>query len=666
MFCPNCGKKIPDQAKFCGYCGSPVTAPAEPQNPEPRKPARKKGKIAGIILAIAAILILVPLALFAVFRVQNASSEDVGGGKETLQESQEKQTEPEAAEEAPVLPSPEPADAAEDSSSSPPLSPALEEILPALAEEAPMASKEVSSVSVTWTRMNHSYREENPSGAFVNCYYDLASVPEDTETGRRINEALYSAYQEFLRDNEIGGEYSGGFDEGEINFENGMEGEVSQNADGLLSLKYHHNWNMGGVGDGSCSGITIDLQTGDRLYLSDIVPENGSPITFQQMEDIALNFVRGNGAEVDSILLDEFRAQTLDDLEFYIEDDQIILCIAKYQLGPGAMGAPEIPTGIYLHSHEGEAVEVSADTLPPSLSEFLQNFDFAYHTDGGTREYDCRHLDNIYSRLPKGIVGSPTYVHLSLYTDEAETSWDSESDPLGRHPAGYGYLTVPKSTVLFILENVFNVPESDAVAMLNAAMAEDPDFYEFEKDGKPFLCNKIGGVGGPGYDITYESVRYDGEKYYIVYDCTDAIPVGARTYVYYAEMALKETDGKEYWSIYYHSEHIPDAEGPAQTAPEVSANSPWLGLWTSTSGESLDIYDVSDTGLSLTFHKFSEIGNPMDVAYEMEFDNAEKTIASEIGGPDDHGGWEYTFVLGDGTITVQSRYPDQVFTREPS
>ena len=112
MYCPNCGKKIPDQAKFCGYCGSPVTAPAEPQNPEPRKPARKKGKIAGIIIAVAAILILVPLALFAVFRVQNASSKDVGGGTETIQESQEKQSEPEAAEEVPVLPSPEPAEAA--------------------------------------------------------------------------------------------------------------------------------------------------------------------------------------------------------------------------------------------------------------------------------------------------------------------------------------------------------------------------------------------------------------------------------------------------------------------------------------------------------------------------------------------------------------------------
>ena len=38
-----------------------------------------------------------------------------------------------------------------------------------------------------------------------------------------------------------------------------------------------------------------------------------------------------------------------------------------------------------------------------------------------------------------------------------------------------------------------------------------------------------------------------------------------------------------------------------------------------------------------------------------------KTIASEIGSPNDHGGWEYTFVLTNDYITVKSRYPDQIF-----
>ena len=47
-------------------------------------------------------------------------------------------------------------------------------------------------------------------------------------------------------------------------------------------------------------------------------------------------------------LLDSFRKKQLDDLEFYIENNEIILCIAKYELADGATGAAEIPTGIFV------------------------------------------------------------------------------------------------------------------------------------------------------------------------------------------------------------------------------------------------------------------------------------------------------------------------------
>ena len=134
--------------------------------------------------------------------------------------------------------------------------------------------------------------------------------------------------------------------------------------------------------------------------------------------------------------------------------------------------------------------------------------------------------------------------------------------------------------------------------------------------------------------------------------------------MYYAEMALKETDGLEYWSLYYHSEEIPGTGEPAEAAPDSAADSEWLGTWMAETGESLEIYDVSETGLSLIFHKIIETGELRSYDYEMEFDDADQTIASEIGGPMDHGGWEYTFVLGDGIITVESRYPDQIFYRE--
>ena len=49
MFCPNCGKNVPDGAKFCGSCGQPMidtgkldTGIQQPQKPaQPAQPVRQ-------------------------------------------------------------------------------------------------------------------------------------------------------------------------------------------------------------------------------------------------------------------------------------------------------------------------------------------------------------------------------------------------------------------------------------------------------------------------------------------------------------------------------------------------------------------------------------------------------------------------------------------------
>lgn len=39
MFCNNCGKELPDGAKFCNHCGAQLkTAPAAPTAPQPPRP----------------------------------------------------------------------------------------------------------------------------------------------------------------------------------------------------------------------------------------------------------------------------------------------------------------------------------------------------------------------------------------------------------------------------------------------------------------------------------------------------------------------------------------------------------------------------------------------------------------------------------------------------
>jgi hypothetical protein len=84
MFCINCGKSLPDNSKFCGYCGTvqqanqeaaPVQMPAQPQAPvsaQPQAPVKKQKKkvskkflmIVSLILAAA---VLVSSVLYFVF-----------------------------------------------------------------------------------------------------------------------------------------------------------------------------------------------------------------------------------------------------------------------------------------------------------------------------------------------------------------------------------------------------------------------------------------------------------------------------------------------------------------------------------------------------------------------------------------------------------------------
>lgn len=89
----------------------------------------------------------------------------------------------------------------------------------------------------------------------------------------------------------------------------------------------------------------------------------------------------------------------------------------------------------------------------------------------------------------------------------------------------------------------------------------------------------------------------------------------------------------------------------------------WEGKWKSSDTEEyMEIYEVSETGLKVHFYHEEE-GDIALFDYEMEFDDEEKTVASQPGDADANGGWEYTFVLGKGQLTVKSKHPDQIYYR---
>ena len=62
MFCQNCGREISDQAKFCNYCGAPVSAArqqtaSKAHEVTPEKP-KKKGKAGSTIVTILVALVV--------------------------------------------------------------------------------------------------------------------------------------------------------------------------------------------------------------------------------------------------------------------------------------------------------------------------------------------------------------------------------------------------------------------------------------------------------------------------------------------------------------------------------------------------------------------------------------------------------------------------------
>ncbi len=107
-------------------------------------------------------------------------------------------------------------------------------------------------------------------------------------------------------------------------------------------------------------------------------------------------------------------------------------------------------------------------------------------------------------------------------------------------------------------------------------------------------------------------------------------------------------------------------EAPA-VITETEVNGPeketWEGKWEDPeTGEHMEIYELSAAGFKVHFYHEME-GNIELYEYDMEFDNAEQTIASQTGDADSNGGWEYTFILGSGQMTVKDKHSDHIYYR---
>ena len=100
MYCYNCGKKLPDGAKFCNACGAAQTeaqsgpAPAQPPwqpqyaAPQPAPQPKKKSK-AGLIAAVVAAIAAMALGAFVIAPSMQGSGGDYAGQSDLANHSQD-------------------------------------------------------------------------------------------------------------------------------------------------------------------------------------------------------------------------------------------------------------------------------------------------------------------------------------------------------------------------------------------------------------------------------------------------------------------------------------------------------------------------------------------------------------------------------------------------
>jgi uncharacterized membrane protein YvbJ len=69
MFCPNCGKQIPDGSKFCPYCGEKIEIVEEPKSfkKESLKKEKRKVRLSIILIPVVVVLIVISIVFYFEF-----------------------------------------------------------------------------------------------------------------------------------------------------------------------------------------------------------------------------------------------------------------------------------------------------------------------------------------------------------------------------------------------------------------------------------------------------------------------------------------------------------------------------------------------------------------------------------------------------------------------
>ena len=184
----------------------------------------------------------------------------------------------------------------------------------------------------------------DPQGLNLSAFFEIPVFPEDTEGYGRIN-ACFEALEEsfFSPDNdnllwawESALEKAAGSDS--YLYEN--YARVLTHTEELLCVSITYEWFMGGVYDYGGDSYTFRTDTGELLKLTDLVEG-----TEDGLRELILEAVRESEREEGAIYFEKLEEYPLDQFEFYLAGDRVIISFDKYEASYGAYGgfAVELP-----------------------------------------------------------------------------------------------------------------------------------------------------------------------------------------------------------------------------------------------------------------------------------------------------------------------------------
>ena len=213
--------------------------------------------------------------------------------------------------------------------------------------------------------------------------------------------------------------------------------------------------------------------------------------------------------------------------------------------------------------------EVDPAELAPEATDFLRRFIPWYYDGVSGAEFDS---ENPGRAILTSVVQNAPCVDLSLYPGEGETDYWDEQDPRGWWTESYAsYARFDGQQVDWVLKNIFHVSEDDIDRMCREAEDNRELYRDGAAEGDYDYYTSIGGIGDPFINVHIESVKTDGQKFYVTYsewfeyDWSGLEPEYIATY--YAVIAFEQVDGEYYWTMYKNTSQIPEDE--PEEAPEL-------------------------------------------------------------------------------------------------